>query len=48
LGSDQTTDVFFSPGEKKALHFLTVNYQNGKTVSIKSPKVDTVIDISRY
>ena len=48
LGSDQTTDIFFGLGEKKALHSLTVNYQNGKTVSIKSPKVDTIIDISRH
>lgn len=48
LGSDQTTDVFFGLGEKTDIDSLVVVYQNGKTVSVKSPAVNTEIDISLY
>lgn len=48
LGSDQTTDVFFGLGEQTAIRSLVVTYQNGETVSIDSPAVDTTIDTSDY
>ena len=48
LGSDQTTDVFFGLGDQTATRSLVVTYQNGETLSIDSPKIDTTIDTSGY
>jgi hypothetical protein len=48
LGSDQTSNVFFGLGDQTQIRSLDVVFQNGKTVSIESPKSDTVIDIASY
>jgi hypothetical protein len=46
LGSDQTTDVFFGLGDQTAIRSLVVTYQNGETITIDSPRIDTTIDTS--
>jgi hypothetical protein len=48
LGSDQTTHVFFGLGDQTAIRSVTVKYQNGKTITIESPDVNSVINMSLY
>jgi hypothetical protein len=45
LGSDQTSDIFFGLGAATKLLSLTITYQNGKSVTIDSPKVDSIIEV---
>ena len=47
LGSDQTADVFFGLGDQTDVDFVEIKFQDGKTVKLDSPKVDTTIDLSQ-
>ena len=47
LGSDQTADVFFGLGDQIDVDFVEIKFQDGKTVKLDSPKVDTTIDLSQ-
>lgn len=47
LGSDQAPEVFFGLGDQTAIASVEVKFQDGKTVKVDSPKVDTTIDLTR-
>ena len=47
LGSDQTTDVFFGLGDQTDISSVNIKFQDGRTVNIDSPTVNTTIDLSR-
>ncbi|MGX9415907.1 CRTAC1 family protein [Vibrio sp. RC27] len=46
LGSDQTTDVFFGLGDQTNIASVLVKFQNGKAITVDSPAVNTIIDLS--
>ncbi|RBW41636.1 CRTAC1 family protein [Psychromonas sp. B3M02] len=48
LGSDQTSDLFFGLDNQTDIKSIQVSYQNGKTVSIDSPQVDSTINLADY
>ncbi|WP_413692630.1 ASPIC/UnbV domain-containing protein [Pseudoalteromonas sp. KJ10-2] len=48
LGSDQTSDLFFGLDNQTNIKSIQVSYQNGKTVSIDSPQVDSTINLADY
>ncbi len=43
LGSDQTRAIFFGLGNETALKELSITFQNGSTVVIPKPEINTVV-----